>query len=420
MKLRITCVRLFLFLLDIFLINVAFVSAFLLRYGINIPDYNFASYKDNFIFITLIYMLCLLYAKVYKKRFITFWEFFTKVFKGIFLGTLFSIALVYVFREKWMSFPSSVFVFSFPLGVMLVFGGNGLILTMTGRIKKKVVVIGHESVIKNSFRVEKKHVEKIEDLLKYDDIDEIVISEHIHGDKQLNLLIYLLLKLKVNVLFSPAIYAKLLSENLTEGSPIEYLATFTGRKSDYEEFLIRVFDMGFSIIMIIILSPLILSVALIIKLTSSGSILYKQERIAKDGKIFMLYKFKTMIDNAEIDTGPVLAAKDDPRVTKIGKILRPTRIDELPQLLNVILGDMSLVGPRPERPHFVRRHKVLRQIRLAVKPGLTGLAQIRNLYDLPPRHKIKYDYLYIQKRSLLLNIYILLKTIPVLFMKQGW
>lgn len=420
MKLRIKCIRLLLFLVDIFLINIAFLLAFLLRYGIDIPEYNFVSYKDNFIFITFIYMLCMLYAKVYKKRFTTFWEFFTKVFTGIFLGTLFSIALVYVFREKWTSFPSSVFGFSFPIAALLVFGGNGLVLTITGRIKKKVIIVGHENVIKDSFRIEKKHVEKIEDLLKYDEIDEIVISEHIHGDKQLNLLIYLLLKLKVNVLFSPTIYAKLLSENLTEGSPIEYLATFTGRKSDHEEFLIRMFDVIFSIIMMILLSPLLLCVALIIKITSSGTILYKQERITKDGKTFMLYKFKTMIDNAEIDTGPVLAAKDDPRVTKIGKILRPARIDELPQLLNVILGDMSLVGPRPERPHFVKRHKVLRQIRLAVKPGLTGLAQIRNLYDLPPKHKIKYDYLYIQKRSLLLNIYIIIKTIPALFMKRGW
>ncbi|MCK4887293.1 MAG: sugar transferase, partial [Planctomycetes bacterium] len=259
-----------------------------------------------------------------------------------------------------------------------------------------------------------------EDLLKYDDIDEIVISKHIHGDKQLNLLIYLLLKLKVNVLFSPAIYAKLLSENLTKGNPIEYLATFTGRKSDHEEFLIRAFDVIFSIIMMIILFPLMLTVAAIIKFNSSGTVFYKQQRIAKDGKTFMLYKFKTMANNAEIDTGPILAAKDDPRTTKLGRILRPTRIDELPQLFNVILGDMSLVGPRPERPHFVKRHKVLRQIRLAVKPGLTGLAQIRNLYDLPPKHKIKYDYLYIQKRSLFLNIYILLKTIPVIFTKQGW
>jgi len=127
-----------------------------------------------------------------------------------------------------------------------------------------------------------------------------------------------------------------------------------------------------------------------------------------------------MIKDAEKKVGPILAKQDDSRVTKVGKVLRTTRFDELPQLFNVLLGQMSLVGPRPERPHFVKLHKPLQELRLAVKPGLTGLAQIRNFYDLKPKHKIRYDYLYIQQRSLLLNLYILAKTIPVLFSKKGW
>lgn len=132
-----------------------------------------------------------------------------------------------------------------------------------------------------------------------------------------------------------------------------------------------------------------------------------------------MYKFRTMINDAEEQLGPVLAAENDLRVTKVGRFLRNTRFDELPQLLNVILGQMSLVGPRPERPHFVKAHKALRELRLAVKPGLTGLAQIRSFYDLSPKHKIKYDYLYIQQRSLLLNLYILVKTIPVVLSGRG-
>jgi lipopolysaccharide/colanic/teichoic acid biosynthesis glycosyltransferase len=127
-----------------------------------------------------------------------------------------------------------------------------------------------------------------------------------------------------------------------------------------------------------------------------------------------------MVKNAEENSGPVLAKQNDPRVTKIGRIMRRTRMDELPQLLNVLCGRMSLVGPRPERPHFVKTHKALQGLRLAVKPGITGLAQVNNFYDLHPKHKIRYDFLYIQKRSLRLNAYILLKTIPVLFSKKGW
>jgi lipopolysaccharide/colanic/teichoic acid biosynthesis glycosyltransferase len=147
--------------------------------------------------------------------------------------------------------------------------------------------------------------------------------------------------------------------------------------------------------------------------------IYKQTRIAKDGKSFTLFKFRTMEDQAEKHSGPVWAKEEDDRITLIGKFLRQTRMDELPQLINVISGHMSFVGPRPERPHFVKRHKALREMRLAVKPGLTGFAQIRNSYDLHPKHKIKYDYLYIQRRSLLLNIYIILKTIPVVLSKKG-
>ena len=159
--------------------------------------------------------------------------------------------------------------------------------------------------------------------------------------------------------------------------------------------------------------------ALLVKLTSSGPVLYKQTRVAKDGKLFTMVKFRTMMDDAEKHSGPILASSKDPRVTPIGRFLRVTRLDELPQLFNVLAGDMSLVGPRPERPYFVRRHQVLRELRLAVKPGLTGLAQIKNAYHLHPRHKIKYDYLYIQRRSFMLNLYILSKTIPVMLKRKG-
>lgn len=186
------------------------------------------------------------------------------------------------------------------------------------------------------------------------------------------------------------------------------------------ELLIKALDIVGSIVICFLAMPTMFVVALLIKIFSPGRILYKQKRVGKNGKIFSLYKFRTMINNSEEHTGPVWAAEDDSRVTPIGRILRRTRLDELPQLFNVIRGDMSLVGPRPERPYFVRRYKALRGARLAVKPGLTGLAQIRSFYDLKPKHKIRYDYLYIKRRSLLLNLYILLKTVPVIFCKKGW
>jgi len=415
--------QIFLFIIDAFLLNAAFLLSFPVRYGLNIPEINFLPYKDNFPFLTFIYMLALVFTRVFKNRFCSYWHLFKRIFNGLLLGALFGIALVYVFRIKWSDFPSSIFVVSFPIGLLFIFIFNSLVLRFTGRIKKKVVVIGKQKsagVINNSPLVEEKHIDTIEELLQCENADEIVICEQIHDDKQLNLLVYLLLRLKVNVVFDPSIYAKLLSRSMMEENSLQFLRTFIGRKSDSEEFLIRASDVLGSTFMLILLSPLLVLVALLTRLTSSGPVLYKQSRVSKDGKTFTLYKFKTMINDAEKQTGPVLAGENDPRVTRIGRFLRRTRIDEIPQLLNVIRGDMSLVGPRPERLHFVKRHKALREIRLAVKPGLTGLAQIRNSYDLHPNHKVKYDYLYIQRRSFLLNMYILAKTIPVVLLKKGW
>jgi lipopolysaccharide/colanic/teichoic acid biosynthesis glycosyltransferase len=202
--------------------------------------------------------------------------------------------------------------------------------------------------------------------------------------------------------------------------PVGILPVSPISTSVFTEVFIRAFDIVGSVVMLLLAAPVMVFVALLIKLSSVGPILYKQRRVGERGRFFTLYKFRTMVNNAEKHTGPVWAAREDNRVTSVGKVLRRTRLDELPQLFNVLKGDMSLVGPRPERPYFVKQHKALQGIRLAVKPGITGLAQVRGCYDLKPEHKLKYDYLYIQKRSFLLNLYILLQTIPVIFLKRGW
>lgn len=190
--------------------------------------------------------------------------------------------------------------------------------------------------------------------------------------------------------------------------------------SSGEEFSIRVLDIACSLIILLLAMPAMIIIALLIKMFSPGPLFCKQKRVGKEGKIFTLYKFRTMINNPGKQNRQIYATEDDPRVTFIGRILRRTRLDELPQLFNVLRGEMSLVGPPPEHPYFVKRNKFLQGTRLAVKPGLTGLAQIRSFYNLKPGHRIKYDYLYIQKRSFLFNIYILLKTIPAIFYKKGW
>jgi len=414
--------QIFLFLLNAFLVNLAFLLSFLIRYGLPFPKHNFLPYKNSFVFLTLIYVSSLAFFRVYKSRFKSSWELFKRVFSGLFLGTLLSVAFVYVFRAKWGAFPTSVFILSFFINLLLIFKVNQVILKAKKRIKKQVIILGEgkvDDIVGKKANVERKQINRICELLEYTNVDEIVVSEKINNAEDLNLLLYLQRKLKADVLFSPSVYMELLPERINGNSSVELLNTFVGRQSDLDEFSIRMLDIVTSIGILLVLWPVMFLISLLIKLTSPGPVLYKQQRVGKDGKIFTLYKFRTMVKDAERQLGPVLATENDSRVTKVGRFLRDTRLDEIPQLLNVILGQMSLVGPRPERLHFVRLHKVLRELRLAVKPGLTGLAQIRSLYDLKPQHKIKYDYLYIQRRSLLLNLYIIAQTIPIMFSRKG-
>jgi len=324
----------------------------------------------------------------------------------------------YCFRFCFQGEPGRI-----SISLLLVFKANQWIFKSAGRIKKKVVILGRDGeqdVNIKKAEVERLQISQVRDLLKYPDIDEIVICQRLQNSKDMALLLYYIQEFRMSVVFTPSRYMELLPQKINGDNHIEFLNTFVGRKRDIDEFLIRTLDITGSIIMLLLCSPLMAVISLLVKITSEGPVFYKQQRVGKDGGFFTLYKFRTMVKDAEERLGPVLAKRDDPRVTKTGRFLRMTRLDELPQLFNVLKGDMSLVGPRPERPHFVKLHKALRELRLTVRPGLTGLAQIRNFYDLKPRHKIKYDYLYIQQRSLLLNLYILAKTLPVIISKKGW
>ncbi len=174
-----------------------------------------------------------------------------------------------------------------------------------------------------------------------------------------------------------------------------------------------------SAIAIIILSPLFLVISVLVKMNSTGPVLYMQKRIGEDGRQFAILKFRTMKDKAEKGMGAVWAKKDDPRRTKIGIFLRKHNLDELPQLVNVLKGEMSLVGPRPERPHFVgkfKEHVPRYMARHKTKSGMTGWAQVSGLRgDTSIEERTKYDIYYIENWSLLLDIKILFISVLSIF-----
>ena len=199
-----------------------------------------------------------------------------------------------------------------------------------------------------------------------------------------------------------------------------------------------------AIAMLLMLTPLLVLISLAVKIDSPGGpIFYQQERVGVDrrrktvtpvaerrktrgyGRLFNIWKFRTMVPNAEAVSGPVWAAERDPRITRVGRVLRNLRLDELPQFLNVATGEMSLIGPRPERPHFVEKlteEMPSYERRLSVPPGITGLAQVEREYDASVsdvKTKLQYDLFYVKHRSTLMNVKILIKTVDVVLRGRG-
>ncbi len=216
----------------------------------------------------------------------------------------------------------------------------------------------------------------------------------------------------------PSSYEALLSVQDVESFGDIALVRLVTRVDGFKDVVKRAFDIGFALSGLILLSPLLAAVALLVRLTSRGPVIFSQVRTGRFGKPFVLYKFRTMITDAETGTGPVLArGRNDSRLTAIGKWLRALRIDEVPQLWNVLCGDMSLVGPRPERPFFVRQFELQSPAyaqRHQVRPGITGLAQVCGGYHTDARDKLRFDLIYVSHYSVWLDLSILLRTLMVI------
>jgi lipopolysaccharide/colanic/teichoic acid biosynthesis glycosyltransferase len=203
-----------------------------------------------------------------------------------------------------------------------------------------------------------------------------------------------------------------------DSTPIFFDWTIDVKQRRFQQFK-RAFDISCVLASLVVVCPIMLFIAVLIKVVSPGPVFLKQTRVGYKGKIFDIYKMRTMKVDAEKNTGPVWARENDPRLIRFGKIMRQLHVDELPQLWNVWKGDMSIVGPRPERPVFV--DQLSGQIsdykkRINVKPGITGLAQVRHKYDetiKDVRKKVKYDLLYIREMCFSVDLNILLLTVLV-------
>ncbi len=230
----------------------------------------------------------------------------------------------------------------------------------------------------------------------------------------------------INVIDGESFYERITGKLLVEKINPSWLIFSDGfKKSAITRLIKRIAGFVLSTGMAILLSPIILAVAAAIKLESKGTVFFKQERVGENGKTYTMYKFRSMREDAEKQSGPVWATEDDPRITKVGRVIRKLRIDELPQLWNVIGGDMSFVGPRPERPFFVEQLKKkvpYYNERFAVKPGVTGWAQVMYPYGATEEdalQKLKYDLYYIKNMSLTMDLAVIFHTVKIVLLGRG-
>lgn len=270
---------------------------------------------------------------------------------------------------------------------------------------------------------------KVEDLNKIIEahkIEDVIVAVEPANRDKLILILDLIDKPSISVKLIPDFYQIISGMNKTNqifGLPL--IEVMPDPMPAWEKSMKRLMDVVLSIAILLVSAPIMLVVALIIRLTDPGPVIFAQERVGLFGRPFIMYKFRSMYVNAESKTGPTWAKENDPRITPVGYWLRKLRLDELPQLWNVLKGDMSLVGPRPEREHFVKQFKAqipLYARRLRVRPGITGWAQVKWKYDETfddVKEKTKYDLFYVENISLKMDIKILINTIATMLSGKG-
>ncbi len=284
-------------------------------------------------------------------------------------------------------------------------------------------IVTNQPINEADLNLKRYNFNELSEAVKKEKISLLVINEP--GNQEITDHLFQILPLRVNFITLTKFY-----ENITYRVPLKiinrgwFLDNFSeGDKTLYETAK-RLSDLIISLVSGLISLPFCPLIALAVKLSSHGPVIFKQERIGKDGQPFVALKFRTMYQNAE-KSGPSWAKENDPRITKVGQFLRKTRLDEIPQLINIFRGEMSFVGPRPERPVFIAElEKAIPfyRERLLVKPGLTGWAQINFPYadsiDSTLK-KLQYDLYYIKNRSIFLDLSIILKTLNIVFKKSG-
>lgn len=441
-------------LLDALCVNIAFVGAFYVRFGGRLPTFNFAPYLVLAPILTVLYLVSgYVYGLYEPERTENTWAVVRAVGQAMALGFLFTLAVSFIANLAsfsrlaillaapiqlallvgWRLAVLRLTPISWPEQRVLIVGGGELANELAGELQRRsrwgYRVVGlvardsqERSAIAGTAQFEVRGtVEDLAAIVREQHVDRVIVASPV-ALREIVEDLALTDESDVRVDVVPELYEIFMGtvDSIVADIPLMEItrrtvpAWFGAAK--------RVLDIVFALLLLVVAFPFLLLSALAILVTTGMPVFFSQERVGKDLRPFKVLKLRTMVRDAEQLSGPVLATEDDPRITRVGRFLRLSRIDELPQLVNILLGDMSFVGPRPERGFFVERF--LADIpgyreRFRIKPGATGLAQVSGGYATTPERKLKYDLIYMYHQSLLMDVQILVETLRVVLTGRG-
>jgi exopolysaccharide biosynthesis polyprenyl glycosylphosphotransferase len=457
--------KIFLLLTDFITINLSWVIFYYFRVESGWLDLIFQpEFLLPMLVVYVYWFFIFLFVGMYRTWFAASrFDELTTLFKSSFFGVLTLFFLIFIDDAMHQVSSSQRFVILLYWGIFLMFVGGGRLfirslqrqLLIKGIGRRNTLIVGFNEraksiydqveyykalgldvvgfislgeMLEESYRGKKiiAIINDLERIVEENKIEEIIIAlDHHEHEQMLEVVAKCDIK-GVSIKIVPDLYEIISGQARTNqlyGFPL--IEIMPELMPVWEQKIKRAIDMMVSFLILVITSPILILVALAIKIDSKGPVFYKQIRVGKDGKEFKVYKFRSMFQDAEKHSGPVWSKKNDSRITRVGYFIRKVRLDEVPQFINVFQGHMSLVGPRPERPFFVE--KLSKEIplykrRLKVRPGITGWAQVKHKYDEnieDVKKKLQYDLYYIENISLRMDFKILFRTIFVVLFGRG-
>ena len=447
---------LFSVLADALLVNVSVLLAFLIRFSGHIPAYNFAAYVKLWPVVVVAYLaMGWIYGLYEPEKIDSPWSTSRAVVTSVTFGTLIMAAAAYLGGTSTMAFARSTLIISYVFDILLLIGWRVSFLRIfpIKWPKQRTLILGTNRPAQDLARSCQERVKWGWDFVGFvsvspcekaeldDPFSSFLLGsaddlEHILVDKKITRLlvaepvsirpliesIVLDDNIKVTIDVVPEMYEIFLGSVGSIVGDVPLMRIVASKQPRYLGWVKRIIDIVGALVITLITSPLWIIAGLAVLIESGAPVFYKQERVGLHQKPFNVYKMRTMVKDAERLSGPMLATEDDPRITRVGKFLRTYRIDELPQLINILEGSMSFIGPRPERPVFVAEH--LKEIpgyaeRFRIKPGVTGLAQVNGGYATTPARKLKYDLMYLYHQSIGMDIQVVVETLKVVLTGKG-